>query len=279
MSILDTTKANIAYKLALGRAHTNNSREFFNEPENSQALVMAQNAWASAIHPTDPADPSNAGVVSSLITLNLMPVSGTDSTGKASAYVCVLGAVVPTDLVDKINPRTSAVYAPFDRVGFLIPSFVGAAYTPKLYKNGVETTPLDASDWYIDCYAGIITQETDVPAVMIDYSTGGTVDAYVYIGKTVAEAIAEAGAAAQSVHFHDKKTVGNGITGATDGVNTVYVLDNVPAAGSEHIYLNGILLRPGAGNDYELSGATITLAGYLKPTANDNFVVSYRTVG
>jgi hypothetical protein len=63
-------------------------------------------------------------------------------------------------------------------------------------------------------------------------------------------------------------------TGAINGVNTTFTLANTPTAGSEEVYLNGILQEPGAGNDYTISGATIT---YLTaPLTGDRLRVSYR---
>jgi hypothetical protein len=99
----------------------------------------------------------------------------------------------------------------------------------------------------------------------------------VYIGKTVADALKNVQAAASAVTFHDKKTPGYGVTGATDGVNLVYTLASVPDTNSEHIYLNGILLRPGADCDYTLAGQVITLTGNVIPNYLDNLVISYRT--
>ncbi len=277
MSFLDTTKSNIAYKLALGKIHTNNLRESFNEPESTLPISMGQYAWANKIHPTTPGDASNTGVVSSLTTLTLSAVSGTDGTGVPSAYYCKLGSSVPADLVGKINPRTGVAYAAYDRVGNIIPASAGSAYRPKLFKGAVETTPLDASDWFIDCFAGVVSQETDVPASMVDYSTNSTVQAYIYIGKTVSDAINTAQAAASATTFYDKKTVGIGVSGAIDGVNRVFTLQAAPDADSEHIYLNGILLRPGMVFDYTISGNVITLSDFCIPIATDNLVVSYRT--
>jgi len=277
MAFLDVSKSNIAYKLALGKIHTSNLRESFNEPESTLPISMGQYAWANKIHPTTPDDVSNSGVVSSVITLNLSAVSGTDGSGAPSAYYCKLGAAVPGELVGKINPRTGLAYAAFDRVGNIIPSSAGSAYRPKLFKGAVETTPMDASDWFIDCFAGVVTQETDVPANMIDYSTGGTVQVYIYIGKTVSDAISTAQAAASATTFYDKKTVGNGVTGEMDGTNKAYTLQASPDANSEHVYLNGILLRPGAEFDYTLATNVITLSDNCIPIATDNLVVSYRT--
>ena len=63
-------------------------------------------------------------------------------------------------------------------------------------------------------------------------------------------------------------------SGAIDGSNTVYVLANTPILGSEHVYVNGILVEPGGGNDYTISGTTITT---LEPlAAGEKIRVSYR---
>lgn len=63
-------------------------------------------------------------------------------------------------------------------------------------------------------------------------------------------------------------------SGSINGVNTIYVLANTPVSGSEHVYINGILTESGAGNDYTISGATITT---LEPLAvGEKMRVSYR---
>lgn len=62
-------------------------------------------------------------------------------------------------------------------------------------------------------------------------------------------------------------------SGSVNGSNTAFTLANTPTAGTERVYLNGILQEPGAGNDYTISGATIT---YLTaPVSGDKVRVSY----
>lgn len=62
-------------------------------------------------------------------------------------------------------------------------------------------------------------------------------------------------------------------TGAVNGTNTTYTLANAPVAGTEQVYLNGILQEPGSGNDYTISGSTIT---YLTaPESGDRIRVTY----
>lgn len=62
-------------------------------------------------------------------------------------------------------------------------------------------------------------------------------------------------------------------TGLVNGSNTTFTLAFTPVAGKEQVFLNGILQEPGAGNDYTISGATIT---YLTaPVTGDKIRVSY----
>ncbi|MFC9436913.1 hypothetical protein [Nocardia sp. NPDC057030] len=62
-------------------------------------------------------------------------------------------------------------------------------------------------------------------------------------------------------------------SGSVNGSNTAYTLANTPVAGTESVFLNGLLQEPGAGNDYTISGATIT---YLTaPATGDRLRVSY----
>lgn len=62
-------------------------------------------------------------------------------------------------------------------------------------------------------------------------------------------------------------------TGSINSSNTSYSLAATPTAGTESVYLNGVLQNEGAGNDYTISGATIT---YLTaPDTGDILLVSY----
>ena len=62
-------------------------------------------------------------------------------------------------------------------------------------------------------------------------------------------------------------------SGAVNGTNTGFSLGDAPVTGSESVFLNGILQEPGSGNDYTISGDTIT---YLSaPVTGDRIRVSY----
>lgn len=62
-------------------------------------------------------------------------------------------------------------------------------------------------------------------------------------------------------------------TGAINGTNTVFTLPS--AASNVILTLNGLVLRPGVGNDYTLSGATITML--YAPAADSQLLASYTT--
>lgn len=73
-----------------------------------------------------------------------------------------------------------------------------------------------------------------------------------------------------SANFVDKEVP----SGAINGSNTTFTLANTPTSGTEHVYLNGLLQESGTGNDYTISGATIT---YLTaPLTGEKIRVSYR---
>jgi hypothetical protein len=74
----------------------------------------------------------------------------------------------------------------------------------------------------------------------------------------------------QATNFVDKEVP----SGTINGVNVTFTLANTPVAGSEHLYLNGILQESGAGNDYTISGATITML--TAPLTGEKLRASYR---
>lgn len=63
-------------------------------------------------------------------------------------------------------------------------------------------------------------------------------------------------------------------SGTVNGSNTAFTLANTPTAGTVQLYLNGVRLQPGAGNDYTLSGLTITML--YAPQTGDQLLADYR---
>lgn len=82
--------------------------------------------------------------------------------------------------------------------------------------------------------------------------------------------IGASGISVNSANFKTRETP----AGTLNGSNTTFTLANTPIVGSEEVFLNGLLQEPGAGNDYTISGATIT---YLTaPVSTDRLRVNYR---
>ena len=97
-----------------------------------------------------------------------------------------------------------------------------------------------------------------------------TVDDGGTLGSTTITYVANTSNGLTSSNFVDKETP----SGSINGSNAAFVLANTPVAGSEHVYLNGILQEQGAGNDYTISTATITML--TAPLTGEKIRVSYR---
>jgi len=96
-------------------------------------------------------------------------------------------------------------------------------------------------------------------------NAGGTIDSTAITWQAIPST-----AGLTNSNFVDKEVP----SGSINGSNTAFTLANTPVAGSEHVYLNGQLQVSGAGNDYTISGTSIT---YLTaPETGDTLVVSYR---
>jgi hypothetical protein len=57
--------------------------------------------------------------------------------------------------------------------------------------------------------------------------------------------------------------------------NHVFTLTTTPTANSELVIWNGIHLKPGASNDYTISGTTVTLSASITLTVGDDILVAY----
>lgn len=62
-------------------------------------------------------------------------------------------------------------------------------------------------------------------------------------------------------------------TGNVNGSNTTFTLANTPYSGSVRLVVNGMRMKEGSGNDYTISGATITMA--TAPPTGSNILADY----
>lgn len=64
-------------------------------------------------------------------------------------------------------------------------------------------------------------------------------------------------------------------SGTVDGSNTNFTLANTPTAGTVKVYVNGVRMNPGSGNDYTISGNTLTFLTGAIPTTGDVLLADY----
>lgn len=256
MSILEQ----LAYKLILGKSHTNKNRLPFNEPFNSSPIVIAENIWSDIINRESPNHSDNFGIVSELIDLKLIPIQGTNKT----SFTCNLTNNVPNSLVNVINPITKEYYKPFDRVGNIVPMTFGFNFKPKAFNNNIEIPLLDSCNWVLDHFSGIITQEGS--------KNFTNLHAYVYIGKNLIQSL---NLASNNIKFFDHQTINYGVNGIVNGINNTFHLNEIPDLNSEHVFINGILQKSGEFDDYIIVQNKI-IFNTIIPQQGDNLVVSYR---
>jgi len=114
-------------------------------------------------------------------------------------------------------------------------------------------------------FAGTVANAGTTPAITISTTITGVLKGN---GTAISAAVAGTDFMAPS-DFVVRETP----TGTVNGVNTTFTLANTPLANTEQVFLNGLLQEPGAGNDYTISGATIT---YLSaPLTGDRLRVCY----
>lgn len=87
-----------------------------------------------------------------------------------------------------------------------------------------------------------------------------------------------------AITFSQLTTGGGGLTtanfvkketpsGTINGSNPTFTIANTPTSGTEELYLNGLLQDVGSGNDYTITGATITMLNV--PVSGDKLRISY----
>jgi hypothetical protein len=62
--------------------------------------------------------------------------------------------------------------------------------------------------------------------------------------------------------------------GVANGINLVFT-PNTPVASTEMIFVNGVLQQRGAGNDYQITGATVTFEAGNSPLTASNVIATY----
>ena len=144
---------------------------------------------------------------------------------------------------------------------FVAPKY-GAAYLVRVYDGtGTEIPILDASSWLFDYKAGVLTFESDRTETGLTTTACIKIKVYQYIGKMLTD-LAAISSQARTIDVFE----------SLDNQAT-FTLTKVPANNDIDLYMNGILLQPGATNSFTLSGNVITI--YNRTEAGDVITVKY----
>lgn len=69
---------------------------------------------------------------------------------------------------------------------------------------------------------------------------------------------------------------GEAPTGTIDGTNATFTLANTPVSGTVRVFVNGVRMNSGTGNDYTISGTTITFLTGAIPQTGDVILCDYQ---
>ena len=250
----------------------------------------------------------NAGTATKLATARTIALS-TDATGSASfdgsANITIAVTLansgvtagtyksVTVDAKGRVtggtNPTTLAGYGITDAAGIASTFYVG---TTALALNRASGAVALTGITSIDGLAATATKLATARTISLSTDATGSVSFDGSANATIAVTLANSGVTAGTynnvtVDAKGRVTAGSTVaylsasnfvpketpTGAVDGTNVTFTLANAPIAGTEHLYYNGMLLESGAGNDYTISGATITML--FTPSTGDKLRCSY----
>ena len=206
---------------------------------------------------------------SQLIKNVLTPSNGTDASNKAYVDTAISGVtglftskgtVRVSTTVDGVLATAYANASVVDGITLVTGDRILIKNQTAALENGIYTVEaagaptraIDMDVWSEVPGAWVTVQEGTAGADTTWLSTadsGGTLEttAITFSNPITAGGLTDS-------NFVDKEVP----SGTIDGANVTYTLANTPIAGSEHIYLNGVLQESGAGNDYTITGATIT---------------------
>ena len=199
MALSSSSKENISLKKLVGKSHTSNSLEAFNESKTTGLSISTSSIFAGTIS-TSPTSTNLYDITSSTVEYVRLVATALPeslSNGKYHAFKLSL----PSDY-ESSSSNTKAGTLTFlnsqdlhSTVGKvqLVPTSFSDSYEGKAYYGGNTTKAsgtriplLDSRSWYLDCFNGILFQETP-PADAGENPSH--VEAFIYIGDMADTAI------------------------------------------------------------------------------------------
>jgi hypothetical protein len=272
--------ANTVIGNSTGSAATPTAVSMVSSPTPSTAMIRDSNANVQANNVVE----NLTATVTAAGTLTLTAASsGIQQFTGSTTHTMVMPAAttLPVGTSYQVLNRSSAAVAVQANGGGLLQSMAGNSilfmfltnnstaagvwdltYIPPAGGGGTVTS---VSVVTANGFAGTVATATSTPAITISTGVTGLLKGN---GTAVSAAVAGTDYMAPA-DFVVRETP----TGTINGVNTTFTLANTPLSNTEQIFLNGLLLEPGAGNDYTISGTTITML--IVPQTNDRLKACY----
>ncbi len=266
MALDNSAKINLALKKIQGKAQTSNQKDVFNESLGSNVSIGATTIFGKSI-PT-PASSSHYTIIGStveMVRFEVSPIAGTkDDAGLFQGFELKLPSNYESN---SSNPKAGSGNFVNGKVlnstngGLqLVPPSFNNGYTVKAYHTSsgagvtTEITPLDARDWVLDYFNGIIFQQ-DPPSNTAENPV--FVDGFLYIEDFVDDLLTSGGggggsASAQgptgALQFH------TGSSGISGSANLTFL------TASNTLFITGTLIVSGAieANTFDIISTTIT---------------------
>ena len=203
MSFTGDSKQQIALKKLIGKAHTKNEAEFFNESRTSGLTVSFDKIIGETI-PVNPTSTNLYDITDNVVEYVRLPVVGLNDSkqgGRFHGFAAKFNGD-PNNASDANGYQALSSNPLKGTLGFtngneihstrgaiqLVPDTFAEAYAVKVYKGGNATTKgsgtqipkLDSRNWYFDYFNGILFQQTPPTDAADDPDF---VEVYVYIGK------------------------------------------------------------------------------------------------
>ena len=266
MALEDSAKINLALKKIQGKAQTSNQKAVFTESLGSNVSIGAATIFGKSI-PT-PASSSHYTIIGStveMVRFEVSPIAGTkDDAGLFQGFELKLPSNYESN---SSNPKAGTGNFVNGKVlnttngGLqLVPPSFNNGYTVKAYHTSsgagvtTEITPLDARDWVLDYFNGIVFQQ-DPPSNTAENPI--FVDGFLYIEDFVDDLLTSGGggggsASAQgptgALQFH------TGSSGISGSANLTFL------TASNTLFITGTLIVSGAieANTFDIISTTIT---------------------
>lgn len=242
MALSSSSKENISLKKLVGKSHTSNAQEAFNETKTTGLTLSTTSIFGETIPPA-PSSESLHSISGSVeyVRLTATPLQESSINGRFHAFKLSLPAQYEANSSNEKSgtaPFTNStdLHSSTGSLQLVPPNF-SSSYEAKVYYGSPDVNGnfpvaqriflLDERSWYLDYFSGILFQETPPGSADLDPTF---VEAYIYIGDMANQKISSAastGGSNGSSNLDGLEDVTIGVAGLAENQVLVYTSSNV----------------------------------------------------